>query len=153
MREARPDGPGRLTSARAIAHYLDARRLSLAGDQAGAVEALRLATAFDERSAELHSALSEALALAGRVDDAEAEARQALVLDPRSAQAYIERGHLRAFSDLAGAESELLAGTQVEPNRPEFFAALAQVYTVMGRSNDAMQAAAKARQMQPQPAR
>jgi tetratricopeptide (TPR) repeat protein len=57
------------------------------------------------------------------------------------------------LGDLAGAERELLAGAQAEPNRPEFYAALTQVYTVMGRSNDAMQAAAKARQLQSQPSR
>jgi tetratricopeptide (TPR) repeat protein len=57
------------------------------------------------------------------------------------------------LGDLAGAERELLAGAQAEPNRPEFYAALAQVYTMMGKSNDAMQATAKARQLQSQPSR
>lgn len=55
------------------------------------------------------------------------------------------------LGDLAGAERELLAGARAEPNRPEFYAALAQVYTVTGRSNEAEQAAAKARQLQTQP--
>lgn len=57
------------------------------------------------------------------------------------------------LGDLAGAERELLAGAQAEPNRPEFYAALAQVYTVMGRSNEATQAAARAQQLQPPPSR
>ncbi len=68
-------------SAHAIAHYLASRRKVLAGDLVGATEELRLAVAYDDRSAELHAAYADALSLTGRLDAAAAEARLAIGLD------------------------------------------------------------------------
>jgi tetratricopeptide (TPR) repeat protein len=79
----------RYASPRAIAEYLESRRLLRAGDVQGATEALRLAVAYDEESPELRVALAKALAEAGRVEQAEGEARRALALaaDGRAAAA------------------------------------------------------------------
>lgn len=86
VREARRAGP-RAASARAVASYLEGRRHLRAGEYARAAEALRLAVAYDEGSAELRVALAEALALTGRLDQASAEARRAVELEPRGAAA------------------------------------------------------------------
>ena len=60
---------------------------------------------------------------------AKAEAKvlieQALTLDPKNAQAYIERGNLRAYSDPQGAESDFRRGIALNPNSARGYLALA----------------------------
>jgi Flp pilus assembly protein TadD len=87
IRETRRSAGERYASARAIGHYLDARSAARAGDAARAAEHLRLAVTYDEESPELRVSLAEALAEAGRLDAAEAEARRALELAPGGATA------------------------------------------------------------------
>jgi Flp pilus assembly protein TadD len=82
----RPPPPERIASPRAIGHYLEAHRASRDGDAARAVEELRLAIAHDPESAELRYALALALAHAGRLDAAEAEALRAAELDGDGSQ-------------------------------------------------------------------
>jgi tetratricopeptide (TPR) repeat protein len=116
---ARP--AGRLTSPRAVAHYLEARRCAVMGDLAGAAEALRRAVAYDAESAELRAAHAEALALTGQVEAAEAEARRAVALDGEGRAATA--GHLllarihAARQELARAALELAAAQGVEAAR------------------------------------
>lgn len=82
MREVRHAAPpGRYASGRAMGHYLAARLKAAAGDAVAAAEELRLAVAYDDASAELRAAHAEALAMTGRLEAAEAEARRALELD------------------------------------------------------------------------
>jgi tetratricopeptide (TPR) repeat protein len=82
MREVRRAAPaGRFASGRAMGHYLVSRQKAAAGDLVGAAEELRLAVAYDDASAELRAAHAEALALTGRLEAAEAQARKALALD------------------------------------------------------------------------
>lgn len=82
IREVRRTAPpGRFASGRALGHYLAARLKAATGDLVAAAEELRLAVAYDDASAELRSAHAEALAMVGRLEAAEAEARQALALD------------------------------------------------------------------------
>jgi Flp pilus assembly protein TadD len=82
MREVRRAAPaGRYASGRAMGHYLAARLKLAGGDLVAAAEELRLAVAYDDASAELRAAHAEALALVGRLEAAEAEARKALELD------------------------------------------------------------------------
>jgi TolB-like protein/Tfp pilus assembly protein PilF len=52
---------------------------------------------------------------------------KALALDPNDAQAYVERGYLRAFSDLAGAEQDYRRGIQLNPNSARGYEGLAGV--------------------------
>lgn len=100
IREARHAAPaGRSASPRAIAHYLEARRRALAGDWAGSAEALRLAVGYDGQSPELRVGFAQALALAGQIDPAEAEARRALELDgsgPTAVDAEVLLGKIQA---------------------------------------------------------
>jgi Flp pilus assembly protein TadD len=77
----------RRVSARAVASYLEGRRLERAGDLAGAADAFRTAVAHDEGSAEVRVAYATALAEVGRLDSAEGEARRALDLAPRGRSA------------------------------------------------------------------
>jgi tetratricopeptide (TPR) repeat protein len=87
MREARRDEGERFASARAMAHYLEARRWERAGDAAKWVEQLRLAVTYDEQSPELRVALAAALADKGDLGPAEGEARRALELRASGATA------------------------------------------------------------------
>lgn len=80
IRETRRAAGERFASARAIGHYLQARRAARAGELGQAVEHLRLAVTYDPDSPELRVSLAEALAEAGKVEAADAEARHALAL-------------------------------------------------------------------------
>jgi TolB-like protein/cytochrome c-type biogenesis protein CcmH/NrfG len=52
---------------------------------------------------------------------------RALALDPRNAQAYVERGYLRAFSDLKGAEQDYRRALELDPNSARAYEGLALV--------------------------
>jgi tetratricopeptide (TPR) repeat protein len=104
-----------------MAHYLVARGLQDAGDSARAAEELRLAVVYDDASAELRSAYAEALAMAGRLEQAEAEARRSLQLDgegrPATA-AHVLLARVRAArQDRPGALKELEGAMAVEAAR------------------------------------
>jgi tetratricopeptide (TPR) repeat protein len=96
---AAPAPAARISSSRAIAHYLKARLLEQAGDRDGAIAALRLAAAHDPQSPEIQVALAEALSRAGRGDEAEERARAAVTLGPGS----------RAASEALGVVGRLRA--------------------------------------------
>jgi Flp pilus assembly protein TadD len=99
IREARRGGGERFASARAFAHYLDARRHARDGDVAGTVEHLRLAVTYDEDSPELRVSLAGALAETGELGQAEGEARRALELSamgPTAADAHVLIGQIAA---------------------------------------------------------
>jgi tetratricopeptide (TPR) repeat protein len=99
VREAQRGSGGRWVSARAISHYLQARRHDRLGDAAKAVEHLRLAVAYDEESPELRVSLAEALARLGQLDAAAVEARRANELSrtgPAAAEAHVLLGRIAA---------------------------------------------------------
>jgi tetratricopeptide (TPR) repeat protein len=119
-----------------------------------AIDAYKKALETDPKFGSCHFNYGLVLLRLDRPAEAAQQFGEALRYNPSLMIARLYLAETRArLGDLAGAERELLAGTRAEPNRPEFMAALAQVYAVMGRSNDAMQAAAKARQLQSAPAR
>ncbi len=80
IRETRRSAGEHFASARAIGHYLEARRATRTGDVGHAIEQLRLAVTYDDESAELRVSLAELLAESGKLDAAEAEARRAAEL-------------------------------------------------------------------------
>jgi len=97
IREARGNGGEHFASARAISHYLDARRHLRDGDSARALEHLRLAVTYDEDSPELRVSLAEALAEGGDLGLAEGEARRALELSahgPTASDAHVLLGRI-----------------------------------------------------------
>jgi tetratricopeptide (TPR) repeat protein len=118
MREVHRDPEGGSVSARAIGHYLAARLKILAGDLVGAAEELRLAVAYDDQSAELRAASAEALAMTGRLEAAEAEARHALERSQEGRAASV--AHLllarihAARQERPQAEQELAAAMTLE---------------------------------------
>jgi tetratricopeptide (TPR) repeat protein len=75
--ETRRAAGERFASARAIGHYLEARRAARTGDVPKALEQLRLAVTYDPESPELRVSLAEALAESGKLEAAEGEAHRA----------------------------------------------------------------------------
>ncbi len=75
---------------------------------------------------------------------------QALALDPNNAQAYIERGNMRAFSDPVGAEKDYRRGIQLNPNSARGYDALAtMLFEDPTRRGEAQTLIARARQLDP----
>lgn len=100
IREARRDAGERWASARAIAHYVEARRAIRAGDVPKAVEHLRLAVTYDDETPELRVSLAEALAESGQFDQADAEARRALERaqsGPAASEAHVLVGRIASL--------------------------------------------------------
>ncbi len=97
MGEVHRDAGERFASARAISHYLDARRHLRTGNATKALEHLRLAVTYDEESPELRVSLAEALAETGELGLAEGEARRALELTangPTASDAHVLLGRI-----------------------------------------------------------
>lgn len=109
---------GRIASSRAIAHYLAARLLDQSGDHEGAAAALRLAAAHDPQSPEIRVALAEALARAGRGDEAEEAAREGIAIGPgtpAAADGFELIGRLRAArGDIPEATAALEAALAIQ---------------------------------------
>jgi tetratricopeptide (TPR) repeat protein len=115
--EARSELPA--VSADAIAHYLQARRAERAGDLRGAASELSAAVAFDEESAELRTALADALARSGQPAQAEVEAKRAVELSSglglAASQGHVVLAKLAAVArnpDLATREFRLAIDAQ-----------------------------------------
>jgi TolB-like protein len=93
-----------------------------------------------DRSANVSSAAEEAKLLLER----------ALALDPDNAQAYIERGYLRAFTDLGGAEQDYRKALKLDPNSARAYAGLAAIlYEDPLRRDEALALLVKARALDP----
>ncbi|MFT3914612.1 MAG: tetratricopeptide repeat protein [Anaeromyxobacteraceae bacterium] len=130
---------------RAIAHYLEARRLLRGGDPERAAAELRQAIAFDERSPELRVTLARTQLELGRLDGAAEAARAALELGAAGAtaveaQVLVARVHL-ARREADGAIDALgraiaLAGAAPEPPA-EPWRLLADVHAGAGRTEAA----------------
>lgn len=73
----------------ALAHSFLGQCRALAGDSAGAIEALRLAVQLADESSETLAALAHALAIAGETEEAEEAESLLQRLDDRSSRAYV----------------------------------------------------------------
>ena len=74
----------------------------------------------------------------------------ALRLDPTNGHAYVERAHLRAFTDLAGAEADYRRGIELSPSYAKAYAGLAAVlYENPKRSAQSFEALDRARKLDP----
>jgi len=87
---------------------------------------VELATAKTQL-AEFEITTGRPAAFAAAVAEAKVLLEQALALDPSNAQAYVERGNLRAFSDLKGAEQDYRRALELDPNSARAYAGLAEV--------------------------
>ncbi|HET8540564.1 MAG TPA: tetratricopeptide repeat protein [Anaeromyxobacter sp.] len=152
MREARRAAAAegaRWASPRAIAHYLEARRHARAGDAEKAVEHLKLAVTYDDRSPELRVSLAQALALLGQLDAAEVEAKQALELDkggPSASGAHALLGRMAAARHhteqavvqfKAAIRIETAISSSEAPPDPEPWRLLAATYVDAGEDDAA----------------
>jgi TolB-like protein len=75
---------------------------------------------------------------------------QALALDPKNAQAYIERGYLRTFNDPDGAEKDLRRGIELNPNSARGYVGLARMlFEDPARRDEALAMITRAHQLDP----
>jgi tetratricopeptide (TPR) repeat protein len=150
MRETRRPQAGRYASARAISHYLEARRQLGEGRGEDAAQQYRLAVAYDEESPELRVSLAGALAEIGDLPAAEGEARRALELSrsgPAAAEAHVLLGRIAstqrrrepailAFRSAIRIETALAQAG--DPPDPEPWRLLAAVYLEAGEEEAAV---------------
>ncbi len=144
MGEVHRDAGERFASARAISHYLDARRHLRTGNATKALEHLRLAVTYDEESPELRVSLAEALAETGDLGLAEGEARRALELTangPTASDAHVLLGRIAsarhqpeqaALSFRSAIRMETALAGEGEGPDPEPWVLLASFYLESG---------------------
>ena len=97
-------------------------------------------TVTGDRQAQFESTSNEAKLLIER----------ALALDPNDAQAYIERGYLRSFNDLSGAEKDYRRGIELNPNSARGYEGLAGVlYQDPRRRDEALAMITRAQRLDP----
>jgi TolB-like protein/DNA-binding winged helix-turn-helix (wHTH) protein/Tfp pilus assembly protein PilF len=95
-------------------------------------------------------ALERAVGFKHVVQRAEALVEQALAIDPALGAAYLERGYLRAFSNLAAAEKDLRRGLELSPNDARGYAKLASiVFADRRRGAEALEVLDRARRLEP----
>jgi len=89
-------------------------------------------------------------AFAAAIEEGKLLIEQALALDPSNAQAYVERGHLRAFSDLNGSEQDYRRGIELNPNSARGYDGLATVlFEDPRRRDEALAMLDRARHLDP----
>ena len=79
---------------------------------------------------------------------------KAIALDPKSGEAYVERGHLKEFSgeysSLAAADADLRKGLELSPNYSRGYEVLASVlFQSVARRREALEMIEKARRLDP----
>jgi TolB-like protein len=94
----------------------------------------------DQRRAVLYAAIEQCKVLI----------EQALVLDPANAQAYLARGYIRVFTDLAGAEEDYRRAIKLNPNLARAYADLASIlFEDPRRRDEALAMITRAHQLDP----
>ncbi len=89
-------------------------------------------------------------ALSSAVSEGKLLIEQALALDPNDAQAYVERGHLRSYTDRANAEKDYRRGIELNPNSARAFASLASLlFDDPMRRDEALAMITRAQQLDP----
>ena len=75
---------------------------------------------------------------------------KAIALDPQSGEAYVERGYLKVYSDLAAADADLRRGLELSPNYARGYEGLAAVmFQSVARRREALEMIEKARRLDP----
>jgi tetratricopeptide (TPR) repeat protein len=100
--------------------------------------------ALAERSASLDPPFAQA------VEQAMALLDQAIRLDPENGDAYVERGYLKAYFDLAAADADFRRGIELSPNYARGYEGLAAVmFQTIARRREALDLIEKARRLDP----
>jgi tetratricopeptide (TPR) repeat protein len=75
---------------------------------------------------------------------------EAIALDPKSGEAYVERGYLKAYFDIAAADADLRRGIELSPNYARGHEGLAAVlFQSVARRREALEMLEKARRLDP----
>jgi tetratricopeptide (TPR) repeat protein len=75
---------------------------------------------------------------------------KAIALDPKSGEAYVERGYLKIYSHLAAADADLRKGLDLSPNYARGYEGLAAVlFQSVARRREALEMIEKARSLDP----
>lgn len=75
---------------------------------------------------------------------------EAITLDPQSGEAYVERGYLKVYFDLAAADADLRRGIGLAPNYARGYEGLAAVlFQSAARRREALEMIEKARRLDP----
>ena len=75
---------------------------------------------------------------------------EAIKLDPQSGEAYVERGYLKIFRDVAAADADLRRGLELAPNYAHGYEGLAAVmFQSVARRREALDMIEKARRLDP----
>ena len=75
---------------------------------------------------------------------------KAIELDPQSGEAYVERGYLHIYLDVAEADADMRRGLELAPNYARGYEGLAAVYfQSVARRREALEMLEKARQLDP----
>ena len=84
------------------------------------------------------------------VEDAMGLVDEAIELDPESGEAYVERGYLKRYFDVAAADADLRRGLKLAPNYARGYEGLAGVLFQSGaRRREALDMVEKARRLDP----
>lgn len=104
----------------------------------------RIALAEQDRSSNPQESFSQA------IQHALGLLEEALALDPESGEAYVERGYLKAYFDLASADADLRRGIELAPNYARGYEGLAAVmFQSAARRREALGMIEKARRLDP----
>ncbi|HEX9706782.1 MAG TPA: tetratricopeptide repeat protein [Steroidobacteraceae bacterium] len=75
---------------------------------------------------------------------------EAIELDPQSGEAYVERGYLKLYYDVAAADADLRRGLELAPNYARGYEGLAAVlFQSVARRREALEMVEKARRLDP----
>ena len=75
---------------------------------------------------------------------------EAIELDPDSGEAYVERGYLKLYFDVAAADADLRRGLELAPNYARGYEGLAAVlFQSVARRREALEMVEKARRLDP----
>jgi TolB-like protein/cytochrome c-type biogenesis protein CcmH/NrfG len=75
---------------------------------------------------------------------------EAITLDPEGGEAYVERGYLKVYFDLAAADADLRRGIELAPNYARGYEGLAAVmFQSAARRREALELIEKARRLDP----
>jgi tetratricopeptide (TPR) repeat protein len=127
---------------KAILHMFFGQAYMDSDFQSKAVGEFKEAIALDSNLPGAHYSLAAAYLVSGQhVADAEAQLKQEIALFPHEAMAHAALGHLEAGQhDYAGAEKELLLAATIDPEDPDTFLYLGQLYAAMHKDERAIAA-------------
>jgi tetratricopeptide (TPR) repeat protein len=133
------------------------RAYALATDYPEAVQEFKRALAKDNRMPGLHYSLGAAMMQASgeaAYPEAEAEFRKELAIQPNDRLSYPQLGRIAlARHDYKKTESDLVRANELDPGNPDTLRLSAQLYTEMGKTDEAEAALRNAIAATPDPSR